>query len=70
MVTDLGWICSVCKVIDYLDGHIHVWKLHKGLVFVGSHIELRLYNGPEGRAQFSQLFLGSFIGEITNVEHL
>lgn len=69
-MTDLGWICSVCKVIDHLDGHIHLWKLHKSLVFVCSHIELGLHNGPEGCTEFSQLFLSGFIGEVTYVKHL
>lgn len=46
-MADLGWICSVCKVGDHLDSHVHVRKLHKGLVLVCPHIELGLYDGPK-----------------------
>ena len=68
--SDLGRVGAIGKVGDHVDAHALLGELHKRLILVGPDIELGLDNGAKRRAQLPQLFLGGFIGQVSDVQHL
>ena len=70
VLDNLSWVCTIGIVGDHTDGHVELWELDKGLILVCANIELCLDDRAKGRAQFPQLLLCGFIGQVPDMQHL